>query len=73
MFLKPDYNLKNVYDINFEELKQQGIVKQYSEYKKARKIEGFTVRVMPRKFVQDNGENEAQIPTSKAQIPTSKA
>lgn len=25
MFLKPDYNLKNVYDINFEELKQQGI------------------------------------------------
>ena len=25
MFLKPDYNLNNVYDINFEELKQQGI------------------------------------------------
>jgi len=25
MFLKPDYNLKNVYDINFEELKKQGI------------------------------------------------
>ncbi len=25
MFLKPDYNLKNVYKINFEELKQQGI------------------------------------------------
>ena len=25
MFLKPDYNLKNVYEINFEELKQQGI------------------------------------------------
>lgn len=25
MFLKPDYNLRNIYDINFEELKQQGI------------------------------------------------
>ena len=25
MFLKPDYNLENVYKINFEELKQQGI------------------------------------------------
>ena len=25
MFLKPDYNLKNVYEINFEELKQKGI------------------------------------------------
>lgn len=25
MFLKPDYNLKNIYEINFNELKQQGI------------------------------------------------
>ena len=25
MFIKPDYNLKNVYEINFEELKLQGI------------------------------------------------
>ena len=25
MFLKPDYNLKNVYEINFEDLKKQGI------------------------------------------------
>ena len=25
MFLKPDYNLKNVYEINFSSLKQQGI------------------------------------------------
>ncbi len=25
MFLKPDYNLNNVYEINFEELKQQGV------------------------------------------------
>lgn len=25
MFLKPDYNLKNVYEINFQELKDQGI------------------------------------------------
>lgn len=25
MFLKPDYNLKNVYEIDFENLKQQGI------------------------------------------------
>lgn len=25
MFIKPDYNLNNVYDINFEELKRQGI------------------------------------------------
>ena len=25
MFLKPDYNLKNIYEINFEELKAQGI------------------------------------------------
>ena len=25
MFLKPDYNLKNIYEINFEELKTQGI------------------------------------------------
>lgn len=25
MFLKPDYNLKNIYEINFEELKQNGI------------------------------------------------
>ena len=25
MFIKPDYNLKNVYEINFSELKQQGI------------------------------------------------
>lgn len=25
MFLKPDYNLKNVYEINFEELKKQRI------------------------------------------------
>ena len=25
MFIKPDYNLKNVYEINFEELKSQGI------------------------------------------------
>ena len=25
MFIKPDYNLKNVYEINFEELKKQGI------------------------------------------------
>ena len=25
MFLKPDYNLKNIYEINLEELKSQGI------------------------------------------------
>ena len=25
MFLKPDYNLKNIYEINFNELKAQGI------------------------------------------------
>ena len=25
MFLKPDYNLKNIYEIDFEELKHQGI------------------------------------------------
>ena len=25
MLLKPDYSLKNIYEINFEELKQQGI------------------------------------------------
>ena len=25
MFLKPDYNLKNIYEIDFEELKKQGI------------------------------------------------
>ena len=25
MFIKPDYNLENVYEIDFEELKQQGI------------------------------------------------
>ena len=25
MFIKPDYNLKNVYEINMEELKAQGI------------------------------------------------
>ena len=25
MFLKPDYNLKNIYEINFEELKKQNI------------------------------------------------
>ena len=25
MLLKPDYNLKNIYEINFEELKQKGI------------------------------------------------
>ena len=25
MFIKPDYNLKNVYEINFDELKNQGI------------------------------------------------
>ena len=25
MILKPDYNLKNIYEINFEELKQNGI------------------------------------------------
>ena len=25
MFIKPDYNLKNIYEINFEELKSQGI------------------------------------------------
>ena len=25
MFIKPDYNLKNIYEINFDELKQQGI------------------------------------------------
>ncbi len=25
MFIKPDYNLKNVYEIDFEELKQNGI------------------------------------------------
>jgi len=25
MFLKPDYNLKNIYEINLEELKQKGI------------------------------------------------
>ena len=25
MFLKPDYNLKNIYEINFEDLKEQGI------------------------------------------------
>jgi len=25
MFLKPDYNLKNIYEINFNELKSQGI------------------------------------------------
>ena len=25
MFIKPDYNLKNIYEIDFEELKQQGI------------------------------------------------
>lgn len=25
MFIKPDYNLKNVYEIDFEELKRQGI------------------------------------------------
>ena len=25
MFLRPDYNLKNIYEINFDELKKQGI------------------------------------------------
>ena len=25
MFIKPDYNLKNIYEIDFEELKEQGI------------------------------------------------
>ncbi len=25
MFLKPDYNLKNIYEIDFEELKSQGV------------------------------------------------
>ena len=25
MFLKPDYNLKNIYEINFQELKTKGI------------------------------------------------
>ena len=25
MFLKPDYNLKNIYEIDFEKLKEQGI------------------------------------------------
>ena len=25
MFIKPDYNLKNIYEINLEELKEQGI------------------------------------------------
>ena len=25
MFIKPDYNLKNIYEINFDELKNQGI------------------------------------------------
>ena len=25
MFIKPDYNLKNIYEINLEELKNQGI------------------------------------------------
>ena len=25
MFLKPDYNLKDIYEINFEELKSKGI------------------------------------------------
>ena len=25
MFLKPDYNLKSIYDINLDELKQKGI------------------------------------------------
>ena len=25
MFLKPDYNLKNIYEIDIEELKEQGI------------------------------------------------
>ena len=25
MFIKPDYNLKNIYEINFEELKSQGV------------------------------------------------
>ena len=25
MFIKPDYNLKNIYEINFEELKNKGI------------------------------------------------
>lgn len=25
MFIRPDYNLKNIYDINFKELKEQGI------------------------------------------------
>ena len=25
MFIKPDYNLQNIYEINFEELKSQGI------------------------------------------------
>lgn len=25
MFIKPDYNLKNIYEIDFEELKKQGI------------------------------------------------
>ena len=25
MFLKPDYNIKSIYDINLEELKQKGI------------------------------------------------
>lgn len=25
MFLKPDYNLNNIYEINFDELKQQGV------------------------------------------------
>ena len=25
MFIKPDYNLKNVYEINFDELKNQGV------------------------------------------------
>ena len=26
MFLKPDYNLKNIYEIDFQELKEQGFI-----------------------------------------------
>ena len=38
MFIKPDYNLKNVYEIDFEELKAQGLTDEQISFVMAMRL-----------------------------------
>jgi len=81
MFLKPDYNLKNIYEIDFEELKTQGVecimfdLDSTTMRSKASEFEPETMEWFS-KFINDfkvaiisNNKNEDYIKNAQSKAP----